>query len=255
MLKKRLVGVITVRDGWAVQSFGYRRYLPLGHAPCLAENLDRWGVDEILVLCIDRSRRALGPDFALLRALGSLGLSTPLSYGGGIRSAADAAGVIQAGAERVCVDTLLRTSPAVVSDISALAGAQAVIGVLPLSLEAGALQRLDYASGRSRPLAAADLALFADRTVSEALIIDWRNEGRPNGFDLRLVLRFPLAEAQLIAFGGVSEPAQVDALLGHERVAAVGVGNFLAYREHAVQKIRQRLAATSLRAPVFSGGG
>jgi cyclase len=30
MLKKRLIGVVTVRDGWAVQSFGYGRYLPLG---------------------------------------------------------------------------------------------------------------------------------------------------------------------------------------------------------------------------------
>ena len=55
MVKKRLVGVITVKDGWAVQSFGYERYLPLGRPEVIAENLDRWGADEILLQCIDRS--------------------------------------------------------------------------------------------------------------------------------------------------------------------------------------------------------
>jgi imidazole glycerol-phosphate synthase subunit HisF len=255
MLKKRLVGVITVRRGWAVQSFGYRRYLPLGSARCLAENLDRWGVDEILVLSIDRSRLEAGPDFELLRALGSLGLSTPLSYGGGIRTAEDAVAAIQAGAERVCVDALLRTDPAAVAEISSRAGAQAVIGVLPLSREAGGLEWLEYRSGERVPLSAADLSLFSRRVVSEALLIDWRNEGRAQGFDVELVRRFPVAGVPLIVFGGVSEPAQLDVLLGDERVVAVGVGNFLSYREHAVQKLRQRTAVTSVRAPIFSAAG
>ena len=255
MLKKRLIGVITVRRGWAVQSFGYRRYLPLGHAPILAENLDRWGVDEILVLSIDRTRLGAGPDFELLRALGSLGLSTPLTYGGGIRTAAEAVAVIAAGAERVCVDALLRAAPAAVAEIAARAGAQAVVGALPLGRKADRLYWLDYRSGSSVPLATADLALFSRRVVSEALLIDWRNEGRERGFDPELVRRFPLTDVPLIAFGGVSEPGQIDELLGDQRVVAAGVGNFLAYREHAVQKLRQHMAVSSVRTAVFSAGG
>jgi len=54
MVRKRLIGVITVIDNMAVQSFGYNRYLPLGDPGILAENLDRWRADEILVSCIDR---------------------------------------------------------------------------------------------------------------------------------------------------------------------------------------------------------
>ena len=82
MLRKRLIAVVTVLDGLAVQSFGYQRYLPLGKPECLVENLDRWGVDEIFVQVIDRSARNLGPDLGLLLRLGSLGLETPLIYGG-----------------------------------------------------------------------------------------------------------------------------------------------------------------------------
>ena len=41
MIRKRLVGVITVKDSLAVQSFGYKNYLPLGNPEILVENLDR----------------------------------------------------------------------------------------------------------------------------------------------------------------------------------------------------------------------
>ena len=49
MLNKRLIGIVTVRQGWAVQSFCYNRYLPLGRPEFIVENLDRWGADEILI--------------------------------------------------------------------------------------------------------------------------------------------------------------------------------------------------------------
>ena len=53
MLKKRLIGVITVKDNKAVQSISYKNYLPIGSPKLVAENLDRWGADEIICLSID----------------------------------------------------------------------------------------------------------------------------------------------------------------------------------------------------------
>ena len=41
MLKKRLIGAITVKNGIAVQSFGYKKYLPIGSPKVIVENLDR----------------------------------------------------------------------------------------------------------------------------------------------------------------------------------------------------------------------
>ena len=101
MNRKRLIGVVTVKDGWAVQSFGYRRHLPLGRPEILVENLDRWGADEILVQCIDRSARCLGPDFALLERISRLDLATPLIYAGGIRHMDDARRVINSASDRM----------------------------------------------------------------------------------------------------------------------------------------------------------
>lgn len=251
MLKKRLVGVITVKDGWAVQSFGYSQYLPLGHPEFLAETLDRWGADEIIVLSIDRTRRGLGPDLALLRRLGSLGLSTPLTYGGGIRSVADAGTVVQLGADRVCVDALLQADPNAVRGIASLLGAQAVIGVLPVSIVDGSLHWRDHLAGRDVPLANVDVSLFVERVASEVLLVDWRNEGRRRGFDANLVRQFPLAGVPIIAFGGLSEADQLSELFEGDRVVACAVGNFLAYTEHAVQRLRKVISERSIRPAEF----
>lgn len=253
MLKKRLVGVIAVKDGQAVQSFGYRRYLPLGRADILAANLDRWGCDEILVLCIDRSRRGLGPDIGLLKKLAAMRLSTPLIYGGGVTTAEHAALVVHHGADRVCVDAALHQEDVQpIRDMAALLGAQALIGVFPLSRDETGLQWLDHGRGVSRALDGADLGLFDEGVISEAMIIDWVHEGHALAFDTELVTRFPLRNVPLITFGGISEPAQAAALLALPQVSAVAVGNFLNYTELAVQRFKQQAPGPLTRPATYA---
>ena len=106
MIKKRVIGTIIVRDGWAVQSFSYKNYLPIGKPRCLVENLDRWGADEIIILSIDRSRHKLGPDIKTLKDIAAEGIKTPLIYGGGIFDAETANEVIRCGADRIVLDNM-----------------------------------------------------------------------------------------------------------------------------------------------------
>ena len=250
MLKKRLIGVITVKNGWAVQSFGYRKYLPLGKPEVLAENLDRWGVDEIFLQCIDRSARQLGPDFSLLEKVGRKGLGTPLIYSGGVQTADQGVAAVKLGADRVCIDALLHDAPEIVVELAKRLGAQALIAALPLAYAQGGLHWTDYRSGEAKPLGDRVLKLLQDKVVSEALVIDWKNEGRPQGFDFRLLEQFPQSGVPLIAFGGLSAAAQLQQALEFPQVAAVAVGNFLNYREHAVLRFKEQLAGLPLRMPI-----
>ncbi len=249
MLKKRLVGVITVKNGWAVQSFGYRRHLPLGKPEILAENLDRWGADEIILQCIDRSVHQMGPDFALLDRVAQMGLGTPIIFSGGIRTVEEGIQVIQSGADRLCIDALLRDAPEVARSLSKRLGAQALIAALPLSMESGRLCWFDY---RCRTHAALDekvVALLSDKVVSEALVIDWKNEGHDRGFDYELLKHFPLGDVPLIAFGGLSEAAVLQRVLDVGQVVAAAIGNSLNYRENAISAFKHQLVGLPLRAP------
>lgn len=251
MLKKRLVGVVTVKNGWAVQSFGYRRYLPLGKPECLVENLDRWGADEILVQVVDRSVAGMGPDFELLERLGALGLETPLIYAGGIRSVSDGVKLIQSGADRIVVDALLHDDLNPVRGLSEQLGAQALIASLPLSWQGNSLEWLDYRYHTSTLISDEVLSLIQLGVISEVLIADWQHEGVSGGFEQKLVDEFPLKDVSIIAFGGLNEHEQMRVLLQSTGISAVAVGNFLSYREHAIQNYKEALTGMPLRLATY----
>lgn len=252
MLKKRLIGVVTVKNGWAVQSFGYRRYLPLGKPECLVENLDRWGADEILVQVIDRSIKNAGPDFELLGRLAKLGIGTPLIYGGGIRSVEDGVRAIQSGADRIALDALLRDDPGIVKKLGGQLGVQAIIASLPLSSSQKGSVWYDYRLRGSETYSNALTELVEQAAVSEVLVTDWQHEGQMNGFNAALLDCFPFKEVPLIVFGGISTTEQIQGLLSNPQIAAVAIGNFLAYREHAIQQFRESMASAALRPAMYS---
>jgi len=252
MLKKRLVGVVTVKNGWAVQSFGYQRYLPLGKPLCVIENLDRWGVDEILVQVIDRSTTDQGPEFDLLERIGKHGLETPLIYGGGIRTESDGVRLVQMGADRLLIDTLLHQNLMQVERLAKKLGTQALIASLPMSLNDGQLTWHDYRSNTDKAVSVELEQFLRSGLLSEALLVDWRGEGLAGRFTNALVDKFPVKNTPLIAFGGLSDADQMRELLARTNVIAVAVGNFLNYREHAVQKYKSALNGLPVRLPTFS---
>jgi imidazole glycerol-phosphate synthase subunit HisF len=252
MLRKRLIGVVTIRNNWAVQSFGYNRYLPLGKPACVVENLDRWGVDEIFIQVIDRSIHQQGPDLELLSNIANRGISTPITYAGGITSEEDAVNIIRAGADRICVDTLLHSDTRALRQIAARLGAQAIIASFPLAVDGnGATSWYNYHSKQSVMITGEVESLINEGVISEALLIDYQHEGTSNAYDFRLLDSFSNYSIPAILFGGLSEGDQLEKALLDSRVSAVAIGNFLNYQEHAVQKLKNKLALIPIRPPFY----
>lgn len=247
MLKKRLIGVITIKNGWAVQSFGYERYLPLGRPEVLAENLDRWGADEIVLQCIDRSKGGFGPDLDTLKKVASKGLGTPIIYIGGVRTLEDGMKVIQSGADRLALDSLLHDSPEVVVELSHKLGAQALIGSVPLSMGDSGARLYDYRVGEERDFSSKFLDLIKAKVISELMVIDWQGDGHKNGFKTELLETLPVLGLPLIVFGGLSSAKKVRQVLSRGEVSAAAVGNFLNYKEHAIAEYKKQLSELPIR--------
>lgn len=251
MLKKRLIGVVLIKDGLAVQSFRYGKYLPIGKAECMVENLDRWGADEILVLCIDRSIKNIGPDLRLLKKISSLGIETPLIFGGGIKDLADGLKVIQNGADRICVDALMHNDIDVIKELADYLGIQALIGVFPLRMSNKNIEWLDYRSKHSTELTK-EILDTRGQFISEFLIADWTHDGGKNSFDIEIINKLSDCQIPLIAFGGISESKQINSLLSLSNVSAVAIGNCLSYREHSLQSLKKNiLKDIPLRRPIY----
>ena len=246
MLKKRLAGLITVLDGWAVQSIGYKKYLPLGRPEIIAENLERWGVDEILILSINRSKNGLGPDIETLNSINLKGLNTPISYGGGISSYEEAIYVIKNGAERIVLDSMIKKeSINEIIRISEKLGSQSLIASLPSKLFENEIIFYNYHDNSIKDKKMIS-NLLKSPIFSELLIIDYQNEGIKNGFNDSLIKELQY-DIPAIVLGGISEENQIKYLLSNEKVASVGIGNFLNYKEHAIQTIKKNINLSCLR--------
>jgi cyclase len=250
MLKKRLIGVITVRNGWAVQSFGFSRYLPLGRPEVLAQNLNRWGADEILVQCIDRSTYGLGPDLEVMKKISKLGIATPLIYAGGISTRDEAVMVVSHGADRIMLGAMLLDNPRLLDGIARVLGTQAVIAHLAARITDEGFMALDYRNRSEQPLAQLVKKLPLE-WVSELMVADWLSEGLPARFEERLTDLTRVVGKPLICFGGISEISQIQRILACPQVVAVGIGNFLNYKEHAVQSLKRLLGVSNVRPPYY----
>ena len=110
MLKMRVIGVVVVRNGLAVQSIAFRRYLPIGTPEIAINYLDRWGIDEIVVLDTTATVEGRAPAADQVRSYAKQ-CQVPLTVGGGIGEVDDITRSIQAGADKVLVNTALVTRP------------------------------------------------------------------------------------------------------------------------------------------------
>ena len=113
------------------------------------------------------------------------------------------------------------------------------------------MEWLNYRSKITTPISDELLKLIQSGVISETLITDWQHEGLPDGFEQKLLEEFPLKDVPMIVFGGISEHDQMRTLLQSTKVAAVAVGNFLLYREHAIQNLKEVLTGMPLRLPIY----
>jgi cyclase len=242
MAFKRIIGVLTVRDGRLVKSYGYKRWRPAGGLVTALRNLDRWGADEIVVL--DISRRA-GLDAEILAEIKTARVTTPLAYGGGIRSAEHVHRLMEAGCDRFVIELALFSTPELVHRLAELVGRQALIGSLPILTgeNAPAIWRpetpLDWADWRERVMRL---------PVSEFFVTAAKAEGSAGAFPAELPPLFAGWPAgSVIWFGGLDIPA-AKACLSRPETVGVAWGNPLHESELALPQLRRRLGAHQLRA-------
>lgn len=246
MLRQRLLAAVIVRKARAVQSFGYKRWLPLGDVACVVENLDRWGADGIVVLSTDCGLK--GPDLNLIQRLSKLSLSTPLTYGGGIHTPEQATQAVQAGAERLVLDRVLCNGPEQVKLIASAVGQQALIGSVPLIKNAGGkTEHLQHWCQKRQSLDKWIQVSRWPKHVSEILAIDVNAEGSLQGPDSKLLDELIHLKLPILAFGGFSKAEQISAILQGEGIAAAVIGNALNYQEQTIRTFKEQLKALPLR--------
>jgi imidazole glycerol-phosphate synthase subunit HisF len=250
LASKRLIASIFVKNGIVVKSYGFQFWRPAGHLYSALLNLDRWAVDEILVLDISRTGKI---DFNILQEIKKSKIATPLIYGGGIRKKEDVQRLLDVGCDRIVLETLLHNDPSELEQIANIVGKQALIGSIPVRFQKEVFST--YFTSRDHKFILSEtkdcplqnqIEYYKNLPISELLIMDTFNEGNFGKFSVKLSDRvFDLCSdipgKNLIWFGGLDSKI-ARKLLDNPLTIGVAFGNINYEKELEIPILRRSIS-------------
>ncbi|MFN8816112.1 MAG: imidazole glycerol phosphate synthase subunit HisF [bacterium] len=225
----RVVPCLDVRDGRVVKGVKFANLRDAGDPVERAVAYQRQGADELVLLDVSagpEGRRAALHTVAAVRAA----VGIPVCVGGGLRSAEDASAMLDAGADKVGVNSAAVARPALLGELAERFGRQCVVLSLDAARRAdGEAWEVVTASGRNRTgLDAVAWAVEAvTRGAGEILLTSHDRDGTGEGYDLDLLRAIrQRVTVPIIASGGAASAADLAAALGAGADAALAATIF-----------------------------
>ena len=234
MLTKRIIACLDVRGGRVVKGVQFVDIVDAGDPAQLAHRHAIGGADEIVLLDITATHEGRGTLLETVKRTAEA-LFVPFTVGGGIRSAEDAAAVFEAGADKVSINSSAISRPALIGEIGASFGAQAVIVAIDARRASRSPEPVEQAevfvSGGRQPTGwrVVDWAREAEqRGAGEILLTSMDADGTRAGFDCELTARVSAAvQIPVIASGGAGTAAHFsDVFLRGKAHAALAASIF-----------------------------
>ncbi len=230
MSARRLVPCLDVTDGGVVKGVRFEGLRAVGDPVELASRYDREGADEIVLLHVKATLEGRGPALALVRRLADV-LRVPLTVGGAVRSTDDAYALLDAGADRVAVNSAALADPALIGRLAYRYGSQAVVVAVDyLSRPAAGYPVRSRAASTATAWGLEGWLREAGlRGAGEFLLTAIDRDGTGSGYDLEgLGLARAATERPVIASGGAGAADDV------ARLFALGLADaaLLASRLH-----------------------
>ncbi|WP_028770249.1 imidazole glycerol phosphate synthase subunit HisF [Silanimonas lenta] len=228
MLSRRIIPCLDVREGRVVKGVCFRDHVVMGEIEALALRYRDEGADELVFYDITASPEGRPVDRGWVERVARL-IDIPFCVAGGIRSVADAARVLEAGADKVSVNSPALERPALVDELAAAFGVQCVVVGVDSLRDADGEWRVRQYTGdpeRTRALPRRTLDWVAEavsRGAGEIVLNCMGSDGAREGYDIgQLAAVRAVCPVPLVASGGagaidhfteVFQRADVDAAL------------------------------------------
>lgn len=244
MLSKRIIACLDVRDGQVVKGINFEGLRGAGDPAELARRYNREGIDELVILDITATlerRRALADT---IRAVAKE-LFIPLAVGGGIRTEDDAAAAVDAGADKVSLNTAALKNPELITTLANRYGSQAVLVAIDAKKENDRFA-VYVKSGQS--LTNRDAVEWAQeaeaRGAGEILLTSIDRDGTKVGFHCDLTAAVSNAVSiPVIASGGAGGLDDFVDVFTKGKADAALAASIFHYAETSVSNLKQHLRA------------
>jgi cyclase len=244
VLSKRIIACLDVRDGQVVKGINFEELRSAGDPAELARRYNSEGIDELVILDITATlerRRALADT---IRAV-ARELFIPLAVGGGIRTEDDAAAAVDAGADKVSLNTAALKSPELITTLANRYGSQAVLVAIDAKQEDHRFA-VYVRSGQS--LTERDAVEWAreaeSRGAGEILLTSIDRDGTKIGFHCELTAAVSNAVSiPVIASGGAGGLDDFVDVFTKGKADAALAASIFHYSETSVSALKHHLRA------------
>ena len=203
MLTKRIIACLDVRDGQVVKGVQFQQLRHAGDPGELARRYNVEGIDEVVILDITAT---LEKRQAMARTIDAVAreIFLPLTVGGGIRTEDAAAAAVEAGADKVSLNTAALKDPNLITTLARRYGSQAVIVAIDAKRREGGFAVYVRSGTADAARDAVEWAKEAEsRGAGEILLTSMDRDGTKAGFDCEMTAAVSRAvDIPVIASGG-----------------------------------------------------
>ena len=247
MLSKRIIACLDVRDGKVVKGVNFEGLRDAGDPAALARRYNRDGIDEIVILDVTATIEARQARANTIAAV-AREIFLPLTVGGGIRSEEDAAAAIEAGADKVSLNTAALENPKLITTLASRYGSQAVIVAIDAK-QAGGRFAVFARSGQAD--ANRDAVEWAKQATAmgagEILLTSIDRDGTKAGFDCELTAAVSDAvNIPVIASGGAGTFDHFAEVFTTGHADAALAASIFHFNEKSVSELKHYLRERSI---------
>ena len=245
MLAKRIIPCLDVREGRVVKGTGFLDLKDAGDPVACAQRYDREGADELVFLDITATFEKRSIILDVVRHTAEK-VFMPLTVGGGVRSAGDVRTLLQAGADKVSINTAAVEDPELIRQCAARFGSQCVVVAIDVKRDTRRknIWKVYTHGGRvATKYDAVKWARAAERLgAGEILLTSMDRDGTREGYDLELLKKVSTSvRIPVIASGGVGTLEHLYEGLTIGRADAVLAASIFHYGRHSILEAKRYL--------------
>lgn len=242
MLKKRIIPCLDIKDGNTVKGINFEDLKNAGDPVELAKKYELEGADELVFLDITATIENRKTFVELVRKIAQE-LSIPFTVGGGIASVEDVRKLLEAGADKISINSSAVKDPKLISELSSEFGSQCIVVAIDTK-KVGSANLVHIKGGReATELETLEWARRAEALgAGEILLTSMDGDGTKNGFDLGITkLVSERITIPVIASGGAGSTDDFIKVFNETKATGALAASVFHFNEIRIQDLKQQL--------------
>jgi cyclase len=247
MLKKRIIPCLDIKDGTTVKGINFEGLRNAGDPVELAKKYEKEGADELVFLDITATIEERKTFASLVKTI-ARELSIPFTVGGGISTIEDVRKLLEAGADKISINSSAVKNPQLIADLAKEFGSQCIVVAIDTRQTNGS-DWVHIKGGREiTGLKTLDWAKQAEALgAGEILLTSMDGDGTKNGFDLRITkLVSENISIPVIASGGAGKTEDFEEVFAETKATGALAASIFHFGEVGIQNLKNELKSKKI---------